>query len=276
MALDAALLERAAQPVLRVWRLSQEAELVGTHEGPAAAAAVRRPTGGGNFVVPASAGGWTVVIPTEEEPVDVFEQMACAAASSRSAGFRDPDAIEADGKRVGWVGGASLGMSVLAQGVFLEAAEEYAEGLRAALGKAFSVEVVDGDLTPEEREAEGPSGSDPGTPLEGVSGELRTKGGIVRATIVPGEGRNVVRSARFTGDFNAYPRDIVGLLEETIAGTPIDEAPGKIEDFFAQTQGRVAGVEPGEFFTVLSLAFMKVRRASSSAPDPTAWKKGQL
>ena len=38
-------------------------------------------------------------------------------------------------------------------------------------------------------------------------------------------------------------------------------------------EAALPGVEPEEFLTVLTLAFMKVRRTTSSAPDPSAWKK---
>ena len=42
---------------------------------------------------------------------------------------------------------------------------------------------------------------------------------------------------------------------------------------FAQNPKALPGVVPEEFLTVLTLAFMKVRRAISTAPDPSAWKK---
>ena len=105
-----------------------------------------------------------------------------------------------------------------------------------------------------------------------VTGELPTKAGIVRATIVPGAGRNQLQSVSFSGTFKAEPPGILAKLEQALAGTTIDEAPGKIEDFFAQNPKALPGVEPEEFLTVLTLAFMKVRRTTSTAPDPSAWK----
>ena len=110
-------------------------------------------------------------------------------------------------------------------------------------------------------------------PASSVSGELPTKAGIVRATIVPGAGRNQIQSVSFSGTFKAEPPGILAKLEQALAGSSIDEAPGKIEDFFGQNPKALPGVEPEEFLTVLTLAFMKVRRTTSSAPDPTAWKK---
>ena len=112
------------------------------------------------------------------------------------------------------------------------------------------------------------------SPDPSVSGELSTKAGIVRATIVPGTGRNQIQSVNFSGTFKSEPVGILAKLEQALGGATIDEAPGKIEDFFAQNPGALAGVEPEEFLTVLTLAFMKVRRTTSSAPDPSAWKKG--
>ncbi len=106
-----------------------------------------------------------------------------------------------------------------------------------------------------------------------VSGELPTSGGVVRATIVPGEGRNQIKSVRFDGTFKKASADSLGGLEAMLAGKTIDDAPGLIEDFFRDNPGAVVGVQPGEFLTALTLAFMKVRIAASSAPDPNAWKK---
>jgi len=109
------------------------------------------------------------------------------------------------------------------------------------------------------------------SPALSVSGELPTKAGILRATIVPGAGRNQIQSVAFSG-IKAEP-GILTKLEQTLGGSTIDEAPGRIEDFFGQNPQALPGVEPEEFLTVLTLAFMKVRRSTSSAPDPSAWKQ---
>ena len=108
-----------------------------------------------------------------------------------------------------------------------------------------------------------------------VTGELPVKGGMLRVVIVPGDGRNRIQSALFTGPFPDEPAGTLARLQETLSGTTIDEAPAKIEDFFAQNAGALPGIEPGDVLTVLTLAFMKVRRAASSAPDPSDWKKKQ-
>ena len=110
-------------------------------------------------------------------------------------------------------------------------------------------------------------------PASSVTGELPTKAGILRATLVPGAGRNQIQSVSFSGTFKIEPAGILGSLERALGGSLIDEAPGRIEDFFSQNPGALPGVEPEEFLTVLTLAFMKVRRSTSTAPDPTAWKK---
>jgi hypothetical protein len=108
-----------------------------------------------------------------------------------------------------------------------------------------------------------------------VTGDLPVKGGILRAAITPGDARNQIQSVRFTGPFSDEPAGTLERLQESLAGSTIDEAPTKIEDFFAQNAGALPGGEPEDFLTVLTLAFMKVRRAASSAPDPSDWKKNQ-
>jgi hypothetical protein len=96
---------------------------------------------------------------------------------------------------------------------------------------------------------------------------------MLRVRMLPGGARNVIRAVQFSGPFQAKPESAVRRLEEALAGVSIDEAPGKIEDWFAANPGVVTGVEPGDLLTVLSLAHMKVRITQSTAPDPEAWKK---
>ncbi len=108
---------------------------------------------------------------------------------------------------------------------------------------------------------------------QSVSGDLPTADGMLRATIVPGEGRNQIKSVQFSGAFKAASADALPQLQAALAGKTIDEAPGLIEDFFRDHPDAITGAAPGEFLTVLTLAFMKVRIAASTAPDPNAWKK---
>jgi len=108
-----------------------------------------------------------------------------------------------------------------------------------------------------------------------VTGDLPVKGGMLRAAISSGGGRNQIQSVRFSGPFRDEPAGTQARLEQALAGATIDEAPARIEDFFAQNAGALPGVEPEDILTVLTLAFMKVRRAASSAPDPSDWKKNQ-
>jgi hypothetical protein len=108
-----------------------------------------------------------------------------------------------------------------------------------------------------------------------ITGDLPLKGGVLRAAIIPGGVRNQIQGVRFAGPFRDEPAGTQQRLEQALAGATIDEAPTRIEDFFAQNAGALPGVEPEDFLTVLTLAFMKVRRAASSAPASSAWKKLQ-
>ena len=108
-----------------------------------------------------------------------------------------------------------------------------------------------------------------------VSGDLPVKGGVLKVAIVPGDGKNQIQSVRFSGPIRDEPAGALERLQKALSGSKIDQAPTKIEDFFAQNKGALPGVEPEDFLTVLTLAFMKVRLASSSAPDPSEWKKSK-
>ncbi|HXG63453.1 MAG TPA: hypothetical protein VNO22_18925 [Planctomycetota bacterium] len=110
---------------------------------------------------------------------------------------------------------------------------------------------------------------------EGVTGEIRTgAGGTLRATIVLAAGpRRCLESVRFDGSLRDEPPGSLARLEKALAGASIDEAPARIEEFFSAHPGALPGADPEEFLTALSLAFMKVRRTLSAAPDPAAWKK---
>jgi hypothetical protein len=108
---------------------------------------------------------------------------------------------------------------------------------------------------------------------EGTTGELKTAGGVLRATVLPGEGRKLIRSVRFSGDVVQTPEGALLRLEEALAGATIDQAPAKIEEYFAANPDAIGGANAGDFLTVLTLAFMKALKSSSTAPDPAAWKK---
>lgn len=107
---------------------------------------------------------------------------------------------------------------------------------------------------------------------EGVSGELPVKTGLLKVTIFPGEGRNSISAVRFGGTVKAEPEGILSRLDGALAECSINDAPARIEDFFSQNPQALPGIEPEDILTVLTFAFMKVRRSASTAPDPSAWK----
>ncbi len=110
-------------------------------------------------------------------------------------------------------------------------------------------------------------------PAGSVTGEHRTSGGVIRTTLLPGEGLSRIGSVEFSGTYKENPEGVLRGLEAILEGATIDEAPKLIEGFFAKNPGAVPGIDSGEFFMALSMVFMKVRRAASSAPDPSDWKK---
>jgi lipoate-protein ligase A len=270
LAVDAALLDRATSPVLRLWNLSETAKMVGANAATVETGAVRRPTGGGTFTVEPQATGLSVVLTGVKDGADEFDRVACAVAVLLErfgilAEFEDPDKLQADGKRLGWIGGAGAGTNVLVEAVITSAPEDFGAGVVEAFSEFFDAEIEEGGLTEDEKAAVTAARPEPAPPpREGVSGDLPTSGGMLRATIVPGDVPKQIRAARFTGTFNSFPREFLPGLEASVAGKSIDDAPTLIEEFYRKTPGGVARVEPGEFLAVMSLAHMKVRRAASS------------
>lgn len=110
-------------------------------------------------------------------------------------------------------------------------------------------------------------------PPGSISGEHRTSGGVIRTTLLPGEGLSLIGSVEFSGTYRENPDGVLRGLEAILEGSTINEAPKLIEEFFAKNPGAVPGIDSGEFFMALSMAFAKVRRAASTAPDPSDWKK---
>ena len=114
------------------------------------------------------------------------------------------------------------------------------------------------------------------TEPESVSGEVSISGGVLRATVTAGESLNTIGTVSFSGNFKQEPDGILFGLEQLLAGTLIDQAPAKIEEFFKENPTATPSVPVGEYLTALTLAFMKIRVKASKAPDPEAWKKGEL
>jgi len=97
--------------------------------------------------------------------------------------------------------------------------------------------------------------------------------GLLRAAVRSAHDRKRIDQVRFSGTFCALPRTTIRDLEEELGGVKIEETPARIEDFFLRTGAEIPGLSAGDFFTALSLAFMKQRISLSAAPDPESWKK---
>lgn len=106
---------------------------------------------------------------------------------------------------------------------------------------------------------------------DGVTGELPTQAGLLRVALVPGEGLNRIASVKFSGAA-LRSEGVLSPLEGALANTSINDAAGRIGDYCAKNPEALPGVDPGDLLTVLSLAFGKIRRNISKAPDPSAWK----
>lgn len=267
----------------------------------------RRITGGPAVFAGPTEVAWELVVGRRESP----EAVQATAAALRNLGFPadpGPDCLLLNRRAVCWFVETSERQAALFQGLISvrppdppsphvsaaislhEAGGGEApapEALRAAIADAFrdrfAVSLEPGDPTPQERafvaEAIPAFRSEEWVRSvrvpEGTVTEATTvgKGAAVRAFVAHGGERNRIERVVFSGEFCARPREAVGGLERELAGTSIDEAPARIENYFVRTGAEIAGLSPGDFFTALSLAFMKRRVAQSAAPDPQAWKK---
>lgn len=87
-----------------------------------------------------------------------------------------------------------------------------------------------------------------------AEGEARLKAakGLIRAKVVIDGERGVVIEARVTGDFFAYPEEVVYKLEEELKGAPVSEVRGRVEKVLSGA--RLVGSTVDDFARVIEEA----------------------
>ncbi len=87
----------------------------------------------------------------------------------------------------------------------------------------------------------------------------KTRGGLVRASLVVDDRTERIKTLLLTGDFFAYPRRAILDLEARLKDAPADrESIHRIVDeFFAESQVRIPGVEPDDIASTIEEALAK-------------------
>lgn len=303
VACDAALLEARAgglsPDTLRFFGSESPTLLLGAHQLEAAGVEVaRRITGGPSVRLDSGTLGWSLTL-SRKAGIDAMRRKAAeaVAAALRPFGYPaepGPRGVVLSRRIVCPIVETSEGSALLIQGFLFVTGEvslfEAAGGtapavdeIRQAVARSFEVAWEPGALTTEERaflaakipEMRAAEWVRSVRPPEGAAfrGVAEGDGVSVRADVLPGERRNVLRRVVFSGDFCAHPRSVVRELEKELENTTVDEAPARIQGCFLRAGAEMPGLSPGDFFAALSLAFMKRRIALSEATDPAAWKK---
>jgi len=73
----------------------------------------------------------------------------------------------------------------------------------------------------------------------------RARKGLIRVRVVMNMEREEVVEARISGDFFAYPEDVVWKLEEALKGAPITEVSARITA--ALKEAKLVGCSPSDF-----------------------------
>lgn len=137
--------------------------------------------------------------------------------------------------------------------------------IQAALSSAFSerfgLEMVDGELTSEERsEADKLYREEIGTEefvseIEeppaargGLAGRHTSPGGVITTYLrLEGPAQNRVRAALITGDFFITPPRVIYDLESRLRGVYLDDLEAVIRSFFEDSRVEVLSVSPDDF-----------------------------
>ena len=310
VACDTALLEARAgglsPDTLRFFSCDPPSLLLGAHQFESGPDGCRRITGGPSVVLDSNTVGWTLTLSRKSGIDEMRRRVAAAAAEAlRPFGYPadpGPRGLRLSRRVVCPIVETSEGAALLIQGFLFvagtrppaislfEAAggsapstDEVRQALARSFAERFEVSLEKGALTTEERallaakipEMRAADWVRSVRPPEGETfrGIAEGDGVAVCATVLPGERRNALRRVVFSGDFCAHPRSAIRDLQKELGDTAVDEAPARIQGFFLRAGAEVPGLSPGDFFTALSLAYMKRRITLSTAADPAAWKR---
>ena len=154
----------------------------------------------------------------------------------------------------------------------LPSLDEIKSAIKTGFAESFNIELKDGELTSVEKEIFQQKISKVKSdewvygirkPIEHrteLRSALKTKGGLLRVSLVVDIKANRIMFVLITGDFFAYPQRTIFDLESRLKDTSADFNNIKkiVLDFFEEKQPQIPGVTPKDFLKVINKALNKV------------------
>ncbi|MGI9862599.1 DUF116 domain-containing protein [Moorella naiadis] len=110
--------------------------------------------------------------------------------------------------------------------------------------------------------------------VQGTEGRMelrsgrRTRGGLIRSSLILSPGNRRIESLYLTGDFFAHPRRAIYDLEARFKGLPAEPeiVTREVNEFFRQTGARLPGLNPAEVAATINDALIKKDHATQGLP----------
>ncbi|TET30672.1 MAG: DUF116 domain-containing protein [Candidatus Heimdallarchaeota archaeon] len=87
----------------------------------------------------------------------------------------------------------------------------------------------------------------------------KTKGGLIRVTLILDKKTGQIQSSLITGDFTVYPKRTIFDLETALKGCYIKDINQQILNFFKRKKPVIPGVVPQDFITTIDKALAKLK-----------------
>jgi lipoate-protein ligase A len=148
---------------------------------------------------------------------------------------------------------------------------EIKKALIEGFEESFEVDIVEGGLTEdEERTFKGKVDHfrskewvfDLRRPLQArqaIDARHKTKGGLIRVSLIIDKITEQVQSSLITGDFTIFPKRTIFDLESTLKGRYTRDIEKEVLGFFEDRNPRIPGVGPQDFVKVINKAIAKLR-----------------
>jgi len=148
---------------------------------------------------------------------------------------------------------------------------EIKKALIQGIEEYFEVELVEGGLTPDEERLFGEKVEhfqsdewvyDLRRPLQArqaIDARHKTKGGLIRVSLIIDKLTEQIQSSLITGDFTVFPKRTIFDLESSLKGCYTHDVEKEVLAFFDAYQPRIPMVEPRDFVHVIEKAVAKLK-----------------